>query len=279
MCLTPQLQCFTTHNIPHPLKLLLSKRNYSDFKLQAILSIWRTKYRLAQTAAAKNANLRACTGCKTTQYCERDCQKANWKTHKKECSKNAAEASKANTGHGNTYSTLRLKDLEKHVPDPFTKLDQGNYLHDRPQTDVYELLIDSFRMRQENDFNLENKTTPRSVYTGASSSAEPFRQYLDKATARPTLLPPWWTAKKSEECVIFGESGVWSDLRKTVMKHEVVQHYGNEKMPMQLRMLAEVVYGTSTMGRNGSDARKLMVQMESGGLRNGGSMRMFDASR
>ncbi|KAF1363370.1 hypothetical protein EJ07DRAFT_163236 [Lizonia empirigonia] len=188
-------------------------------------------------------------------------------------------ASKASTEHSGAYSTPRLNDLEKHVPDPFTKLDQGKYLYDRLQTDVYKLLIDSFRMRQADDFNFENKAVPCSIYTGASSSAEPFRQYLNKATACPTLLPPWWTAKKGEECAIFGESGAWSDLRKTVTKQEVVQHYRDEKMPMQLRMLAEVVYGTGTMGHDGSDVRKLMMQLESSALRNGGSMKMFDASR
>ncbi|KAF1365201.1 hypothetical protein EJ07DRAFT_95384 [Lizonia empirigonia] len=233
-----------------------------------------------ETATAKNvANLKACTRCKTTRYCGRDCQKANWKIHKKNCSENAAEASKSSTEHSDTYSTPRLNDLEKHVPDPFTKLDQGKYLFDRPQADVYKLLIDSFRMRQSDDVNYEFKTMPRSVYTGASSSAEPFRQYLDKAAARPALLPPWWTAEKSKECIIFGESGAWSDLRKAVTKQEVIQHYGDRHMPMQLRMLAEVVYGTSTMGHNGSDVQNLMMLMESGGLRNGGSPSMFDASR
>ncbi|KAI8939989.1 hypothetical protein NX059_003712 [Plenodomus lindquistii] len=97
-----------------------------------------------ETAAAKNvAALKVCVRCKTARYCDRDCQKADWKTHKKECSKLANQTSKPGTEN----FAPRLKGLEKHVPNPFTRLDQGKYLHDRPQKDVYKLLIDSFRMR------------------------------------------------------------------------------------------------------------------------------------
>lgn len=63
-----------------------------------------------------------------------------------------------------------MKSVEQHVPDPFTRLDDGKYLHDRPEKDVYRLLIDAFRMRSEDDMKLENKPTPNSIYTGNPSS-------------------------------------------------------------------------------------------------------------
>lgn len=78
--------------------------------------------------------------------------------------------------------------------------------------------------------------------------------------------------------MIFGESGAWSDIRKKVTKHEVIQHYGYDKMPLQLRLLAEAIYGVGTMGHNGSDVRKMMTQIESGGLPNGQTMRTIDIS-
>jgi len=230
-----------------------------------------------KTAADANLqSLKACAKCKTTQYCNRECQKADWKIHKKVCALNASRAFIPE--HSNSYSAGRLNELEKHIPNPFTKLDQGQYLHDRPEKDVYKLLIDSFRIRQADDLNLENKTTPGSIYSGASSSIEAFRQYLSKAASRK-LLPSWWDAAKQTECEAFGESGAWNDLRKKVDKNEVIQHYGDGKAPMQLRMLAEAVYGVGSMGQDGSFMRKQMMQMEQGGAGDGGIMSMLNMAR
>lgn len=234
-----------------------------------------------KTAAAANlSNLKACTKCKTTQYCSRDCQKADWKSHKNVCANNASKAyAAANAEHSRTYSSPHLKDLEKHVPNPFTRLDQNKYLHDRPEKDVYKLLIDSFRMRQDDDFKFEEKTSPPSVYTGASSSVVPFRQYLAKTETRTGLLPPWWSTDKQKECETFGQSGARNNLREKVTKQDVIQHYGDDKMPMQVRMLAEAIYGAGTMGQDGSHARKMMVQMDNGGLGNGQTMSMLNIAR
>jgi splicing suppressor protein 51 len=225
-----------------------------------------------ETAEARGLPcLQACARCKRVLYCGRDCQKADYKSHKKICPKPVE--------HSNPYSAPRLHDLERHVSDPFTRLDKGTYLHDRPENDTFKLLTDSFRIRQADDFDYENKTTPPSIYTGAASSTEPFRQYLNRATACKGLLPPWWTSEKIEECVVFGESGAWSDIRKKVTKQGVIQHYGYDKMPLQLRLLAEVVYGVGTMGQNGTNVRKMMRQMESGGLPNGQTMSVIDVSQ
>jgi splicing suppressor protein 51 len=134
-------------------------------------------------------------------------------------------------------------------------------------------------MRQEDDFKLENKPRARSVYTGASSSIEPFREYLGLAATRHNLLPPWWNAEKQKACEAFGESGVWNDLRRKVTKAEMNAHYGDEKMAMQVRMLAEVVYGRGTMGQDGSLMRKMQSEMENGGLGNGMVTSMINVAR
>lgn len=209
-----------------------------------------------KTAAEANIEaLKQCAKCRTTQYCSRDCQKDDWKIHKKICGKNAAARNDplSNAEHSSTYTSARLNDLEKHIPNPFTKLDQGKYLHDRPEKDVYKLLIDSYRMRQADDLNLENKKSP------------PFPQYLAKAGTRSNLLPPWWDAEKQKECEAFGKSGAWQDLRRGLSKQELIDHYGDEKMPMQVRMLADAVYGAGSRGADGTMLRKHMASMESGG--------------
>ena len=231
------------------------------------------------------ATLNRCAKCKTTAYCCLDCQKADWKTHKKICAQqanqqaNSAEAFvEANTMHSSNYSAPRLKDLEQHVPNPFTRLDQGKFLHDRPKKDVYKLLIDSFRMRQQDDMKLENKTHPNTIYTGAASSIEPFQKYLAQAKTRPGLLPPWWTPETKSECEAFGESGAWQDLRKKVTKEDMIKHYGDDKAPMQVRMLAEAIIGVGSMGQNGAAMRRHLRQMESGGPGSGNIMSMMNIS-
>jgi splicing suppressor protein 51 len=44
-------------------------------------------------------------------------------------------------------------------------------------------------------------------------------------------------------CETCGKSGAWSDLRSRVSMQDVIESYGDQKAPMQLRMLAEAVYG------------------------------------
>ncbi|KAF1914403.1 hypothetical protein BDU57DRAFT_519376 [Ampelomyces quisqualis] len=225
-----------------------------------------------KTAAAANvANLKACAKCKSARYCGRECQTGDWKVHKKVCARESATRAfvEAHAEHSNSYASPRLTNLEKHIPNPFTQLDKGKYLHGHPEKDVYKLLIDSFRMRQADDKNFEGKTAPRSIYTGASSSIDPFRKYIAKAATRPGLLPPWWDAAKQKECEAFGESGEWSDLRKDVSKQKMIQHYGDQRMPMQVRMLAEAIYGVGSMGQDGTFMRRNMMEMEQGGPGNG----------
>ena len=209
--------------------------------------------------------LKACSRSKTAQYCGRDCQKADRKSHKKTCSAAAQSAFvQGATEHSSTYSAPRLKNIEKHEPKPFTKLDQGAYLRDRPEADTFKLLIDSFRLREADDLQFDNKTKPQSVYTGAADSTAPFREYVGKAWNK-NLLPPWWNDAKTLECVTFGLGDAWSDLRKRLTKADIIKRYGDQKMPMQLRMLAEMVYGRGLMGQDGTGARKQMVMMENGG--------------
>ncbi|KAF1954603.1 putative MYND domain protein [Byssothecium circinans] len=225
-------------------------------------------------------NMKRCAKCQTTHYCSRECQKVHWKIHKKVCSTNAASHAEGdsksgpNIEHASGYKTPRVKSLSKQIPDPFTRLDNNTYLHDRPEQDVYKLLIDAFRMRQADEFKFGGRRDPNSVYTGAPSSITGFREFISQATR---VLPPWWDTEKAKECEQFGENdGHFSTLKKKLDKATMIEEYGDERMPMQVRMLAEEVYGCPPAGSGpGTAMRQLMMAMESGNGSDGMHMTMM----
>ncbi|KAF2737373.1 hypothetical protein EJ04DRAFT_541889 [Polyplosphaeria fusca] len=206
----------------------------------------------------KTANLKKCAKCQTTLYCSRDCQKADWKVHKKICSQNAA-------GRSSSSSTeFKLKTLEKHIPNPYTRIDGNKYLHDRPEQDVYKLLIDCFRLRQADVYNFEGHVDRDSVYAGNENSLKPFQRFLDLVSSRQGRMPPWWNADKQKECEKLGMDGGMYSLKNKMDKPAIIDRYGDPQMPMQLRMFGETIYGSAPGGQDGTMMRQIMMQAESG---------------
>lgn len=117
---------------------------------------------------------------------------------------------------------------------PFHRLNDRKWLHERPETDVYALLIDSYRLRMEDNWNF-GSPLPNSIQAGANDGVPEFREYLGKVEAKPGLLPTWWTAEKKEACVAFNDSEDYFDLFDTITKQNVQQRYGDNNMPMQMR--------------------------------------------
>jgi len=217
---------------------------------------------------APEVTLKHCAKCSVTLYCSRDCQKADWKAHKKVCGKDGNIAPGSPSGPDIPMADTMLspsRGLDQPITKPFTRLDNGTWLHNRPEKDVYRLLIDAYRLRVEDNYKLEGDVDANSLYGGAPNGLTGLKCFLRLAGSRRGLLPPWWNAEKQRECEDFGmDSSQFQDLRCAVEKSDIIEHYGDPRFPMQLRMLAEAVYRCGPGGQNGTAMRKTMVAMEQG---------------
>lgn len=208
--------------------------------------------------------LKRCAKCSTTPYCSRECQKKDWKAHKKICGSQANSTTPSST-NSTTRNLSPPKGLERGISSPFTRLDQGTWLHDRPEKDVYGLLIDAYRLRVEDMYNIEGDIDEDSLYAGLENGLHGFRRFLKRVTSRPGLLPPWWNASKTKECEELGMTPAqWFNLSCAVEKGDIIENYGDPQFPMQLRMFAEAVYGSAPGGTSGTAMRQMMMSMEQG---------------
>lgn len=173
------------------------------------------------------------------------------------------------------------KGLDQPISDPFTRLDNGTYLHNRPEKDVYRLLLETYRLRIEDMYNLEGEVDNDSIYAGLQDSLQGFRRFMRKMTkSNKALLPSWWTLEKQQECEVFGmDEDQWQNLRRGVEKKDIIEHYGDPQFPMQLRMLGESIYGNAPGGSDGTGMRKMLAAFESGGAPDGGIASMFSVAR
>ena len=246
-------------------------------------------------AGSEQAPLKRCTRCRSAWYCNRDCQKADWKTHKKTCTSNAQVKSDAGAAEFTstqedpgewetdeepeaTKATKAPYDPTPYNPTPwngwgpfplsFMELGKDKWLHKRPEKAVFKLLIDTYRLRLDDDYKFAGKVESDTLYGGApDNGVSAFRRFLKKAEERQDFLPDWWSPAKVEECVRFatpsssqrqpwewwGEVGMddWSDLAVAVGKSDIMDHYKNPFLHMQMRIMGEQIYDIPLGGRGG----------------------------
>lgn len=231
----------------------------------------------AKTEKDTSEPLKFCGRCnKTTPYCSRECQITHWKTHKKACT--SSKPNDATSGNQNISNTN--KTLDKAVNKPFHQLEFQTWLHDRTEKDVFKLLIDTYRLSIEDDFNFEHQRDRNTIYGGASDSLKGFQAFISIAEMRQTLLPSWWSEQKRKECEEFGmASDSWHNLRRKVSKSAIIQKYGDGRMPMQMRMFREQVTGRGAMGQDSTTMRRMQMAGELEGSEKGPKATTVDASR
>ena len=131
----------------------------------------------------------------------------------------------------------------------------------------------------EDNYKFKGDGDVDSIYGGARDGRQGFSRFLRRAESRPGLLPPWWTAEKAAECMKFGtKRGEWSELACAIEKSDIVEHYGNQNMPMMLRMFAEQVYDGKT-SQSAQGMLSLQLRLEDAGPGSGMQILNMDASR
>lgn len=218
----------------------------------------------AKTKSDLNINLKMCGKCRTTHYCSATCQKADWKIHKVICGSNAISQDQSSSSTPKTppASKVPAKGLAGTIDKPFHRLDAKTWLHDRPEQDVFKLLIDTYRLRMEDDYNMTGDADTDSIYGGAPHGRKGFGRFLRLAERKNGLLPAWWSREKATECARVGTQNGWSSLGRAVEKSDVMEHYGDSLMPMQLRMFGEQVYGDGPGGQSGAGMRQVQMMAE-----------------
>ncbi|EOD46093.1 putative mynd domain protein [Neofusicoccum parvum UCRNP2] len=143
-------------------------------------------------------------------------------------------------------TNTRPSPLISHIHDPFTCLDADTWLHDRPECDVYTLLIDAFRLRMADEHNFKHRSHDGSIYAGDPDSLTAFKQFLHQVKQISGLLPPWWSEEKRGECIVLGMNGEgesWRLLAKRTDEKDIAERYEDKRMPLQMRVFAKHVCG------------------------------------
>ncbi|KAF2757444.1 hypothetical protein EJ05DRAFT_389997 [Pseudovirgaria hyperparasitica] len=182
----------------------------------------------------------------------------------------------------NMYATI--ENIDTPIHEPLTRLHENRFLHDLAPNDTFALLIDAFRL-DEHRRNKADRPSADGIYTGAPNDLVPFRRFVARAHARPSLLPPWWNEAWSQaDAELYGtwetvySGDVWvierfSNLFETMDPDGVAEYYENSMVPMYLVMFAMRVWDRDAhigdLMVEALEEKEKMVKVYGSGIGNG----------
>jgi hypothetical protein len=240
-------------------------------------------------SCAANNPSRLCTCCQSVWYCNRTFQRAHSNAHKSESAERALMAAMAQNMVGNAPSPVgnasssggnasssggnasspaaqdnqdfKAGDQHKKL---FTAISKNLFFHDRPEEKTFQLLLDTLRMCQQDEYNFDGVRMPGSIHANEPSSEKAFRDFILKAQAVPEYLPAWWKETSTDACVEYARNSPAFSLAVAQSKQDVQKTWDDDRMPMKLRMVVESVYDNTPGGSKSDDMLALMISQEGG---------------
>lgn len=137
--------------------------------------------------------------------------------------------------------------LDDPVTFAFSRLCYNTWFEGRCWTDVFKLLIDSYRLRVATQRDLDGKSR-RVPKKEKREVADGLRKFLRLAEAVPELLPQEWNWVLAARCKVLARHGDgitnWYSLDYLPNEDEIAERYQDSFFPGQLQIFAKLVYGT-----------------------------------
>ncbi|RMZ88152.1 hypothetical protein DV736_g4615, partial [Chaetothyriales sp. CBS 134916] len=170
----------------------------------------------SEVELSTGSGLKRCGRCQKVTYCSKECQTSHWAQHKAACRRPT-----------------------RPLPPSFPNLVRFFIQFKNDESKTYEMLIDTFRLRCEDDYTYGGHN--HGIY-GNDPPLPVFRDFLARAKAAG-MLPEWWNEEKEKECERMAMEDEHFSIQFAVEKHDIQEYYKDNTMPMTLRMVAENVYG------------------------------------
>lgn len=117
------------------------------------------------------------------------------------------------------------------------------------RAEIFRRLIDLYRLRVDDTYVWDGQLI--GLYANRTSSdknqlpIKHFQKYLKKAQRCQGFLPSWWNDQAREECIrIACDPNGGSYIGQTMQKSDIQQAYGDQTMPLVMRMQGEKIFGS-----------------------------------
>ena len=211
----------------------------------------------------KHTILEACPRCEGSLYCCDECRVLDLKAHEPICAATRSAKGLDKKAPAQSPEPSWEPQLDVIVEQPFHKLQAKTWLHGRSEQDVYKLLVDTYRLRLDEECAYPGLCHSIRIPSNTEKEmVEEFRRFLELAELRTGLLPTWWSDEKAIACVAFGTAQGEQFLDEAVMAKDIMDKYRNQQLPLQLRILGEQVYGTGPGGYSSYSRMERMIMIE-----------------